>query len=135
MRDAEETLKDLDLLLQELRERPNNCTLLVEGRKDKAALWVLGVEGDVMPIQNGRRIFQVAEELAREGREAIILTDWDRKGGQFCRLLKQALKACGVPYDDAKRAKLARLSKKEIKDVESLPAFMSRLVAETQKTY
>ncbi|HUV24850.1 MAG TPA: toprim domain-containing protein [Methanomassiliicoccales archaeon] len=135
MRDAEETLKDLDLLLQELRERPNNCTLLVEGKKDKAALWVLGVEGDVMPIQNGRRIFQVAEELAREGREAIILTDWDRKGGQFCRLLKQALKACGVPYDDAKRAKLARLSKKEIKDVESLPAFMSRLVAETQKTY
>jgi 5S rRNA maturation endonuclease (ribonuclease M5) len=135
MRDAEETLKDLDLLLQELRERLDNCTILVEGRKDKAALWVLGVEGDVMPIQNGRRIFQVAEELAREGREAIILTDWDRKGGQFCRLLKQALKACGVPYDDAKRAKLARLSKKEIKDVESLPAFMSRLVAETQKTY
>jgi 5S rRNA maturation endonuclease (ribonuclease M5) len=133
MRDAQSILKDLDQLLQELRDRPKNSTVLVEGRKDKAALWVLGVEGEVMPIQNGKRILQVAEDLAKKGREAIILTDWDRKGGQFCRLLKQALRACGVPYDDAKRAKLARLSKKEIKDIESLPSFMSRLVSEAQK--
>jgi dTMP kinase len=133
MRDAKDTLDDLDQVLQDLRERPENSTLLVEGRKDKAALWVLGVEGDVMPVQNGKRIIQVAEELAKDGREAIILTDWDRKGGQLCRLLRQALRACAVPYDDTKRAKLVRLSKKEIKDVESLPAFMSRLVSEAQK--
>jgi len=135
MRDAKDTLDKLDRVLQDLRERPENSTLLVEGRKDKTALWVLGVEGDVMPIQNGRRIFEVAEELARDGREAIILTDWDRKGGQLCRLLKQALRACVVPFDDTKRARLARLSKKEIKDVESLPAFMSRLVSEAQKVH
>ncbi len=133
MRDAKDTLDDLDQVLRELKERPENSTLLVEGRKDKAALWVLGVEGDVMPVQNGKRIFEIAEELAKEGREAIILTDWDRKGGQLCRLLRKALKACDVPYDDTNRAKLVRLSKKEIKDVESLPAFMSRLVSESQK--
>ena len=83
MRNPKETLEDLDRLLEELRERPENSTLLVEGRKDRTALWFLGVEGEVMPIQSGKRIFQIAEELAEEGKEAIILTDWDRKGGQL----------------------------------------------------
>jgi len=133
MRNPKETLEDLDRLIEELRERPENSTLLVEGRKDRAALWLLGIEGEIMTIQNGKRIFQVAEGLAEEGKEAIILTDWDRKGGQFCRLLKNALRANGVIYDDTKRAKLVRLSKKDIKDVESLPAFMSHLVSEAQK--
>ena len=38
-----------------------------------------------------------------------------------------------MTFDDTKRAKLVRLSKKDIKDVESLPAFMSHLVSEAQK--
>jgi 5S rRNA maturation endonuclease (ribonuclease M5) len=133
MRTAKGTLEELDRLLDELKERPHDTVLLVEGRKDVSALWVLGVEGEVWQVQTGQSIFQLAERLAQEKKRAIILTDWDRKGGQICRLLRKALDANGVPYDDSQRTRLVRISKKEIKDVESLPAFMSRLVSEAEK--
>ncbi|MFP4170984.1 MAG: hypothetical protein ACLFUV_08195 [Methanomassiliicoccales archaeon] len=94
---------------------------------------VLGVGGEVKHVQSGGGLLKVAEELAAEDKDAIILTDWDRKGGQLCRLLKNALKANGVRFDTSQRARLVRMSKKEIKDVESLPAFMSKLVSESQK--
>lgn len=132
MRSADETLEEVDRLLEDLRERKENVVILVEGKKDTYALMVLGVEGDIRRVHNGKGIFRTAEKLAGEGKEAIILTDWDRKGGQLCRLLKNALEANEVPFDDITRAKLARLSKKEIKDVESLPSFVSRLVAESR---
>lgn len=133
MRTAKETLEELDRLLDEMKERPLDTVLIVEGRKDVAALGVLGVEGEIWHVQSGMSIFQLAEKLALEEKSAMILTDWDRKGGQICRLLKHALEANGVAYDDSQRARLVKISKKEIKDVESLPSFMSRLISELQK--
>jgi dTMP kinase len=129
MRDAAETLEDVECLLLELKERPEGTVILVEGRKDRLALACLGIGGDIVQVQDARGIFGVAEELARQGKEAIILTDWDRKGGQLAELLRNALRANGVRYDDRIRARLSMLSKKEIKDIESLPSFITYLVA------
>ncbi len=134
MRTVADTLEELSSILDELRDRPRAAVILVEGLKDRGALAALGVGGDVRLIQGGRSIFSVAEDLVREERTAIILTDWDRKGGQLCRLIRQALKANGVPYDDSMRMRLVNISKKDIKDVESLPSFYSRLVTEAQKS-
>jgi len=132
MRSADETLEEVDHLLDGLRERGENVVILVEGQKDTSALMVLGVSGDIRQVHSGESIFHTAERLAVEGKEAVILTDWDRKGGQLCRLLRNALEANEVPFEDTTRARLARLSRKEIKDVESLPSFVSRLVAESR---
>lgn len=129
MRDPEETLEEVDVLLQELRDRPENCVILIEGKKDRAALGSLGINGDIVQVQDARGIFGVAEDLAHDGKEAVILTDWDRKGGQLAELLRNALKANGVKYDDNIRARLSMLAKKEIKDIESLPSFVSFLTA------
>jgi len=128
MRDAQETLEELEELLLRLRERPEGTVILVEGKKDRAALTCLGISGEIVQVQDARGIFGVAEELARKGQEAIVLTDWDRKGGQLAELLRNALKANGVRYDDTIRARMSMLGKKEIKDIESLPAFMAFLV-------
>jgi 5S rRNA maturation endonuclease (ribonuclease M5) len=128
MRDAQETLEELEELLLRLRERPEGTVILVEGKKDRAALACLGISGEIVQVQDARGIFGVAEELARKGQEAIVLTDWDRKGGQLAELLRNALKANGVRYDDTIRARMSMLGKKEIKDIESLPAFMAFLV-------
>lgn len=127
MRDPQETLDEVEELLRQLRERPEGTVLLVEGRKDRQALAVLDIEGEIVQVQDARGIFGVAEELARKGQEAIVLTDWDRKGGQLAELLRHALKANGVRYDDTIRARMSALGKKEIKDIESLPAFLSLL--------
>jgi dTMP kinase len=127
MRDPQETLDEVEELLRQLRERPEGTVILVEGRKDRQALACLDIEGEIVQVQDARGIFGVAEELARKGQEAIVLTDWDRKGGQLAELLRHALKANGVRYDDTIRARMSALGKKEIKDIESLPAFLSFL--------
>ena len=127
MRDPQETLDEVEELLRQLRERPEGTVLLVEGRKDRQALAVLDIEGEIVQVQDARGIFGVAEELARKGQEAIVLTDWDRKGGQLAELLRHALQATGVRHDATIRARPSALGKKEIKDIESLPAFLSLL--------
>ncbi|HHT75140.1 MAG TPA: Toprim subdomain protein [Methanomassiliicoccaceae archaeon] len=127
MRDIDEMLEEFEEIIEELRELARQSVILVEGRKDRHALDVLGVHGDIVQVQDARGIFGVAEELAAKRRSAVILTDWDRKGGQLAELLRNALRSCGVPYDDSIRMKIAVLSKKEIKDVESIPAFVSLL--------
>jgi len=129
MQDPEETLEELTVILDELKERSHEEVVLVEGQKDRAALTVLGIDGEVWQVQGPNPIFSITERLATEGRPAIILTDWDRKGGQLARLLRDGLKANGVRYDDELRRKLVRLVKMEIKDIESLPAFFTRLVS------
>ena len=129
MRDPEETLEDLAAILDELKERSQEEVILVEGQKDRAALTVLGIDGEVWQVQGPNSIFTTAERLATEGKSAVILTDWDRKGGQLARLLRQGLKANGVRFDDDLRLRLVLLVKAEIKDIESLPAFFTRLVS------
>jgi dTMP kinase len=129
MQDPKETLDELSVILDELRDRPERQVILVEGQKDRAAMSVLGIGGEVWQVQGPNPIFSIAEKLALEGKEAIILTDWDRKGGQLARLLRSALAANGVRYDDNYRMRIVTLVKKDIKDIESLPALFTRLVA------
>lgn len=133
MRDPDEMLEEFEAILEELRELARESVVLVEGRRDRDALGRLGVRGEIVQVQDAGGILGVAEELASRGRGAVILTDWDRKGGQLAELLRNALRACDVPYDDGIRMKMAVLSKKDIKDVESLPAFAS-LLEERRRT-
>ncbi len=88
--------------------------------------------GEVWQVQGPNSIFSVAEKLAKEQKEAVILTDWDRKGGQLAQLLRSSLSANGIRFDDHIRMRLVILVKKDIKDIESLPAFYSRLVGLSQ---
>ncbi len=129
MRDPEETLEELTKILDDLAARDEEFVILVEGQKDRGALSVLGVRGEVWQVQGPNPILATAERLAREKKKAIILTDWDRKGGQLARSLRLALTANGVPFEDTTRLRLVNLVKTEIKDIESLPAFYTRLVA------
>lgn len=129
MLDPEETLKELMKILEELSSRAPEQVILIEGQKDRAALSLLGVGGEVWQVHGPNSIFSLAERLATERKSAVILTDWDRKGGQLARLLRSALVANSVRYDDNVRRRLVRLVKMEIKDIESLPAFFSRLVS------
>ncbi|MGD1061397.1 MAG: toprim domain-containing protein [Methanomassiliicoccales archaeon] len=133
MRDPEETLEELTKILDDLSSRDEDVVILVEGQKDRAALSVLGVGGEVWQVQGPNPLLATAERLAHEGKEAIILTDWDRKGGQLAHSLRLGLSACGVQYDDSTRIRLVKLVKTEIKDMESLPAFYTRLVSLEQK--
>ncbi len=132
MRRPKEALEQLTTILEELESRPEDVVLLVEGKRDRGALNLLGVRGEIVQVQTCDGLLGVAEDLALRNKKAIILTDWDRKGGQLCLLLKNALKANSVEHEARTRSRLVHIVSGEIKDIESLPSFFSRLVAQVE---
>lgn len=127
MLSPEERLEQVEKVLSQLQDLSETTPIIVEGLRDIAALKRMGITRNVISLGKGDSIFNFSENLSRTTRRAIILTDWDRKGGQLARMLKEALMANGVIANDNIRAKLGILSKKEVKDIESMPAFIERL--------
>lgn len=122
-----ERLEKLEELVAELIERSASEPIIVEGSRDVRALRELGVEGIVKQVNTGIGIINFCEALAAEHAKFIILTDWDRKGGQIAHHLQIGFESADVKYDSQIRAQMAMLSKKEIKDVEGLPSYLERL--------
>ncbi|MFQ6013135.1 MAG: toprim domain-containing protein [Thermoplasmata archaeon] len=121
--------RDREILetLDELRELTLHMPVIVEGKKDGEALRSLDVEGTIVRMHGGTTVFRLCEALAEEHDEAIILTDWDRRGGQLSRLLREGLAANDLRANTEIRARLARLCKKEVKDVEGLKRLVNRI--------
>ena len=122
----EETLENIMVLIEELASHPD-VPIIVEGRKDMRALEKLGITGNIIVLNDGHSIIDTCTRLSEKYDKAIILMDWDRKGGQLARLVMEALEANDMKYDTDIRARISRLSKKDIKDIESLPRFLARL--------
>ncbi|MBU0624377.1 MAG: DNA primase [Candidatus Thermoplasmatota archaeon] len=120
-------MEQIEKVLSQLQDLSETTPIIVEGLRDIAALKRMGITRNVISLGKGDSIFNFSENLSRTTRRAIILTDWDRKGGQLARMLREALMANGVIANDNIRAKLGILSKKEVKDIESMPAFVERL--------
>jgi len=123
----EERLKKLEKTVAELIERSESEPIIVEGTRDVRALREIGVEGIIKPVNTGAGIINFCEALAAEHDSFIILTDWDRKGGQIAHHLRIGFESVDAKYDSQLRARMAMLVKKEIKDVESLPSYLDRL--------
>lgn len=124
---AQELLEKIEEVLKKLKEINTEMPIIVEGESDVRALRELGLEGEIIPINKGQSLFNFCEEIARKYGRVVILTDWDRKGGHLCKLLKENLKANDVLFNTEMRAKLAGYCKKETKDVEGLSGCVYRL--------
>jgi len=129
MLSPEERLDLLDKVLDELRELSESVPVIVEGRRDVQALRRLGITRNVRALHEGSSIMTFCESIAREHARAVILTDWDKRGGRLARNLKDGLEANGVSTVGKIRTQIVILSKKEVKDVEGLPTFIERLRA------
>jgi 5S rRNA maturation endonuclease (ribonuclease M5) len=114
-------------VVDELEHMSDGAPIVVEGLKDVEALKRMGIKRNVVSLGKGLTVFAFCEKLALGSGSAVILTDWDRKGGKLARMLKDALEANGVRANLDLRAKLVLLAKKDIKDIESLPKYVRRL--------
>ncbi len=123
----EERLEQLEKVLQKLEDLSEEMPIIVEGVRDRNALRRLGITKNVLTFNRGVSIFSFCEEISRRFKKAVVLTDWDRRGGQLARMLKDGLEANGVKVNDTVRMQIVILSKKEVKDIESLPTFVDRL--------
>jgi 5S rRNA maturation endonuclease (ribonuclease M5) len=126
---ASERLGEIEDALAELAD----CTaqgeiILVEGKKDVAALRTLGIPGRIEQVNLGTTLIGRAEDYWREGvRSIIILTDWDHTGGSLARRLREAFMSLGVRPNLEHRRRLARLVKGDISAIEALPALLDNL--------
>ncbi len=119
-----EKLEELILELQELAD--SGAIIVVEGRKDADSLRFLGIKGEIR-LSSQQPLLEFTESLSRNGKEIVLLTDWDKKGGMIAHKIIQYLLAYGIMPDTQIRAKIRTLTKKRIKDIESLNNHVNKL--------
>lgn len=123
-------LEEILKVLGRLKELSADHVILVEGRKDREALAYLGISGDVFQVQSSGGPSAAAEYVESRGGKAVILTDWDRRGGNLAAALRDILGRDNPDIDGSVREDLSRLSRHYIKDVEALDSLVDRLSAD-----
>lgn len=133
MSSSADRLSRVERLLEHLAEENADAPIIVEGKNDREALRKLGIGGEVYVVNGRHTLFEMCEQMSRDHKRVILLTDWDRKGGQICHTLSKGFAANGVRTDENIRSRLSSLSSGEIKDVESLPRMVERLRTRTKR--
>jgi 5S rRNA maturation endonuclease (ribonuclease M5) len=124
-------LERIEELLSELSEYSGRgAIIIVEGKRDILSLKRLGIDGN-FELATRHSLFNFAERIAQLGSEAVILTDWDRRGNLLAIKLSGYFESFGLKPELEIRNKLRLISQKEIKDVESLYTYVSRLRLKT----
>jgi 5S rRNA maturation endonuclease (ribonuclease M5) len=122
--DYKKSLDDLEKILIELQEKNKVIPILVEGEKDIDALKKLNINGIILSLNKGSSITNFCDLIANKYDEIIILTDWDKKGGQLCYMLKKNLIGRVISNTDF-RKKIAQ--KTMIRTVEGLPSWIETM--------
>jgi 5S rRNA maturation endonuclease (ribonuclease M5) len=115
--------EDYDELIEFFEHlRKSGRPVIVEGRKDAAALEAVGLR-DVIALDQ-RPLYAVAEEVMGRGRSCVVLTDLDAEGRKLYARLARDLREHGVDVDDRLRNFLFRRT--ELRQVEGLPRYLER---------
>jgi 5S rRNA maturation endonuclease (ribonuclease M5) len=115
-------------IFEDLQEQSNaGVPIIVEGRRDEAALRKLGIKGTIHCLKaTGEPRFRFIERLDGSKR-AIVMTDFDREGGELGTWLYQELSHRGIQADNQMWRKIRALARTEVRSVEELPSFVRAL--------
>jgi len=132
---TEEALERVEDLLEELRESSaNGVPVLVEGSRDEESLRELGIQGPVLKISgNKKTALNFLEGLAHH-KQVIVLTDFDRTGGELARFCSKHLRRLGVEPIADLRERLKVLLHRDVKDIQGLAKFLRGQRAVANKT-
>ncbi|MBU4372846.1 MAG: toprim domain-containing protein [Euryarchaeota archaeon] len=119
-----ERLEELIVELQTLAD--SGAIIVVEGRKDTESLRFLGIKGEIS-LASQQPLLEFAELLSRSRKEIVLLTDWDKKGGIVARKIIHHLLTFGIMPNTDIRSRIRALTKKRIKDIESLNSYVNKL--------
>ena len=122
----EKILRILNALAE---ESAKGTPIVVEGKKDLEALRAYGVEGTVICVKTGGKSFlDIVYEIEKMGAsEVILLLDFDRRGKEGTKLLKQHLERAKIKPNIKFWHEFSAMLGKEIQCVESLTAYMETL--------
>ena len=110
-RDKSEELVDLT---SKLRDK----VIIVEGKKDKRALYSLGLR-NIIAI-NGKPLVDVADEvdrIVRDGKSVVILTDFDREGRKLAARLRVLLQRLKIHPNTRLRKMLMSFGKNNVESL------------------
>ncbi|MFH1322801.1 MAG: toprim domain-containing protein [Methanobacteriota archaeon] len=133
LEDIERLEKLEELILELMNLSDTGVIIVVEGRKDVESLRSLGVNG-VIKLSSQQPLLDFTEKLSRSGKDIVLLTDWDRKGGMVARKIIDYLHAYSIIPNTDIRARIGFLVKKRIKDIESLNRYIRKLRYELHGT-
>jgi len=122
----EKILRVLECLAE---ESAKGTLIIVEGKNDIETLRALGVEGKIISAKTGgKSILDVVSEVEKcTAKEVIMLLDFDRRGKEWTKRLKQNLENVKVKINLTFWSKLLKLVGTEVKDIEGLATYMETL--------
>ena len=119
--------QSIDNLIDEIENlKKYKQKVIVEGEHDKDALKDLGIENIFVLHKTGTSVFTRIEELMAnlEKKEScVILTDLDKKGKTYYKLLKKELVQEGFKVNNRMREILSRF---KVSHIEGLSSFVKR---------
>jgi 2,5-diamino-6-(ribosylamino)-4(3H)-pyrimidinone 5'-phosphate reductase len=128
--------KILQVLEALAEESAKGKPIVVEGKKDVDALRALGVTGTVLTVKTGGKSFLDAvseiEKLAVP--EVILLLDFDRRGKEGTKRLRQSMERAKMKTNIKFWRALSALVGKEIQCIESLTSYLRTLRAKVSAT-
>lgn len=127
LKDKEE--KILQLLECLAEESVKGTPIIVEGKKDIETLRKLGIEGTIIAAKTGGKTFldAVSEIEKTHVKEVVLLLDFDRRGKELTKNLKQHLEKTKIKANLTFWLNLSNILSKEVKDIEGLASYMETL--------
>ena len=111
-------IDELNNLIEKIKN--SNTLIIVEGKKDKAALQKLGLS-NIFEL-NKKALFQIVEEVSASNDECIILTDLDKKGKEIYGKLNSNLQKHGVKVNNKFREFLFKHTK--LRQIEGIDTYL-----------
>src|SRR5690348_17794241 len=99
----------------------NNSIVVVEGKRDEAAIKKLGFSGKVCQFHSFKGLIKFADSMPRY-KNLILLLDSDRKGRYLTKRIISQLQH-RMTVDLSYRKQLTIITKGKIKNVEDLSAY------------
>lgn len=121
-----ERAERLKVVIKALCETNTIIPVIVEGKKDAAALRRLGLVGEIITLHNGKSLYDFCTDIAERFHRIIILLDWDEKGEDLNKTLSENLKGHWEVFYSFREI-LRMLCQKDISNIEGIPKLLRRL--------
>ena len=115
------------ILTRLIDESAKGNLIVVEGKKDAQALQELGISGPILTVKTGGKSFlEATVEIEALGvSEVILFLDFDRRGVEGTKRLREGLERVKVKVNVEFWRELHGLVGREVSCIESLPAYLS----------
>ncbi len=129
----EEALKHLVFGVFENQSRQTSglCSKIEDFERFSKTLNEEDINFNIIKVSgSGLKLFEIAEIATESSSKVIILTDFDKKGEILAKKLSKDIQSLGSHPDLNIRKNIIKITRRYIKDIESLPKHMKQLELE-----